>query len=93
MKKYVSLNGKENIDFERIAFFHYEGRLNEKNPNLYDGKENCCGCYACYNRCKEIKHDAIVMTQDSEGFFYPTVDLEKCVGCQSCVRVCGFKQA
>lgn len=49
------------------------------------GVQNCCGCEACVQACP--KH-CITMTMNSEGFYYPQVDVKKCVTCRSCVNVC-----
>jgi len=57
-------------------------------PVLYEKKENCCGCTACYAICPV---HAISMEPDEEGFLYPIVDEEKCVRCYQCLRVCAFK--
>lgn len=57
-------------------------------PILYDKKENCCGCSACFAICS--KH-AITMETDEEGFAYPVVNKEKCVRCYQCLKVCAFK--
>lgn len=48
-------------------------------------KQNCCGCAACTQACP--KH-CITMVEDAEGFLYPDVELEKCVDCNMCQRVC-----
>ena len=48
-------------------------------------KRNCCGCAACVQRCP--KH-CIALREDSEGFFYPEVDVSACIGCGLCERVC-----
>ena len=45
----------------------------------------CTGCAACVNRCPK---DAIRMEYDGEGFLHPVVDVEKCVNCGLCMRVC-----
>lgn len=58
-------------------------------PTLYENKENCCGCSACYSVCP-VK--AITMTADTEGFLYPTIDENKCIGCHKCLQVCSFKE-
>ncbi len=55
-------------------------------PKLKRGKE-CCGCTACASICPK---DAIKMSGDNLGFVYPEVDLEKCVECGACERVCAF---
>ena len=52
-----------------------------------DNKKNCCSCSACVNICPK---NAIYMKEDSEGFKYPFVDLEKCVNCGLCNKVCPF---
>ncbi len=57
-------------------------------PKLYENRENCCGCSACYSICPV---HAILMEPDDEGFLYPTVDEAKCMRCYKCVSVCAFK--
>lgn len=57
-------------------------------PELYERRENCCGCSACYAICP-IR--AISMEPDREGFLYPTVDAKKCIRCYRCIDVCAFK--
>ncbi len=48
-------------------------------------KEDCVGCNACVQRCP--KH-CILMEEDEQGFLYPKVDLEKCIECHLCEKVC-----
>ena len=48
-------------------------------------KKNCCGCSACVQRCP--KH-CISLSEDSEGFLYPSVDELTCVDCGLCEKVC-----
>ena len=48
-------------------------------------KEQCCGCSACVNICP--KH-SISFQEDKEGFLYPKIDLETCVDCGLCEKVC-----
>ena len=59
-------------------------------PVLYERKEDCCGCTACYAICPK---GAIEMKEDEEGFEYPRIDEEKCVRCGMCLRVCPIKEA
>ncbi len=60
----------------------------KKLPELYEKREDCCGCSACYAICPA---NAISMEPDEEGFLYPTVDAEKCVRCYKCLSICAFK--
>ena len=55
---------------------------------MYQKKEDCCGCSACYAVCPQ---KAIVMQADEEGFLYPRIDEEKCVDCGMCRNVCAFQ--
>lgn len=48
-------------------------------------KEDCCGCNACGDICPK---DAITFKTDNEGFWYPEVDLCKCIDCHLCEKVC-----
>lgn len=48
-------------------------------------KEDCCGCYACYNICPK---QCITMKTDNEGFWYPNIDNNKCINCNLCEKVC-----
>lgn len=48
-------------------------------------KHNCCGCNSCVQKCP--KH-CISMYEDEEGFLYPQVDLDRCIDCHLCEKVC-----
>lgn len=48
-------------------------------------KIDCCGCNACGDICGK---QAITFKTDNEGFWYPEVDMEKCVDCGLCEKVC-----
>lgn len=45
----------------------------------------CCGCGACAEVCPK---GCIDMRQDFEGFYYPKVDSQQCIGCSKCIRAC-----
>lgn len=59
-------------------------------PILFERKEDCCGCTACYAICSK---SAISMVEDEEGFEYPHIDEVKCVRCKMCLMVCPIKKA
>lgn len=48
-------------------------------------KTKCCGCTACVSCCPK---KCISMQYDEEGFLYPVVDIEACVNCGGCEKVC-----
>lgn len=48
-------------------------------------KIDCCGCNACGDACPK---QAITFKTDNEGFWYPEVDMQKCVNCGLCEKVC-----
>ena len=48
-------------------------------------RTDCCGCTACASVCL---HDAIMMKSDAEGFAYPLVNINKCINCGLCEKVC-----
>lgn len=61
----------------------------ERNiPVLYQKKEECCGCKACYSICPK---SAIQMIQDDEHFDYPYIDEKKCIRCNLCIKVCPIR--
>ena len=57
-------------------------------PSLYDNRVNCCGCGACKCICPV---SAITRVEDEEGFLYPVVNADTCIGCQKCASVCILK--
>lgn len=63
---------------------------NKPIPVLYERKEDCCGCTACYAICPK---SAIEMKEDEEGFEYPQINEEICVRCGMCMKVCPIKEA
>ena len=48
-------------------------------------KKECCGCWACYNVCPK---QSIKMLEDMEGFRYPSINLDSCINCGLCEKVC-----
>lgn len=54
---------------------------------IINDKTLCSGCAACTNACPV---DAISMQEDEEGFLYPLVDINRCIKCSKCIRVCPY---
>ncbi|MBD5355798.1 MAG: 4Fe-4S binding protein [Bacteroides sp.] len=52
--------------------------------NIKD-KKDCVGCNACIQRCPK---QCISMHEDKQGFLYPKVNLELCINCGLCEKVC-----
>lgn len=48
-------------------------------------KEECCGCKACGDICTK---NSITFHTDEEGNWYPKVNIETCVDCGFCEKVC-----
>ena len=48
-------------------------------------KKDCCGCNACGDVCP--KH-SITFKIDKEGFWYPEVEMDTCIDCHLCEKVC-----
>ena len=46
---------------------------------------NCDGCTACSSICPK---GAIDMSPDKYGFLYPIVNMDKCINCGLCTKVC-----
>lgn len=56
---------------------------------LFDKKEDCCGCSSCENICPV---NAIEMIRCNEGFRYPAINHSVCISCKKCINVCPFKK-
>ena len=54
---------------------------------VFDKKEDCSGCGVCKAVCNK---DAITMEQDNYGFYYPQINIERCVSCGKCRSNCHF---
>lgn len=55
--------------------------------NVYDSKENCCGCGMCAQICAK---SAIKLKEDKYGFWYPEIDQNLCTNCGACRKNCSF---
>ena len=51
-------------------------------------KAECFGCEACTQICGR---NALSMTEDDEGFRYPSIDESLCINCGLCRKVCPFE--
>ena len=56
----------------------------KKNVSLLE-KSKCYSCRSCFLSCPK---GAITMEENTEGFFYPSVDEARCTGCGLCARRC-----
>lgn len=52
-------------------------------------KVDCCGCNACGDICPT---QVIEFVTDNEGFWYPKVNLDKCIDCGLCEKTCPMLQ-
>lgn len=67
-----------------------EQNLDKCIPQLYSkDKHDCCGCTACVSICPA---NAIEMVEDEEGFLYPQINVNKCIKCNTCIKICRFKR-
>ncbi len=48
-------------------------------------KVDCCGCEVCGDICPK---GSITFEIDEEGFWYPYVNMETCIDCKLCEKVC-----
>ena len=55
---------------------------------LFEKKKSCCGCSACANICPK---NAIEMKADELGFIYPVINLDLCISCGACKKVCAYQ--
>lgn len=64
----------------------------EEKPlyHVQKNKQDCTGCAACVNACPV---HCITMETDAEGFRYPKIDLEKCIHCDKCRKLCAEAKA
>lgn len=85
-------NNQKVKDLEHSSYINIDkSKIKLENiPNLYEKKDECYGCYACYNICMSEGGNAILMLADSQGFYYPIIDVSKCIGCKKCLKVCQF---
>lgn len=47
--------------------------------------DTCTGCFACKAVCP---HDAIEKHMNNDGFYYPSINRNKCKSCHRCEKVC-----
>lgn len=58
--------------------------------HIRENNQKCSGCRACINICPV---GAIQEGKDVLGFFYPKLNIEKCVDCGLCEKVCHIDSA
>ena len=49
----------------------------------------CCGCGLCIEECPQ---KCIELSQDEEGFYYPSIDSLACIKCGKCLSSCTYKK-
>ncbi len=87
---FIEQGKKEYTPHKSTRYINVAPEHEKKLPELYEKRENCSGCSACFAVCSKT---AIVMIPDEEGFLYPVVDAARCVCCYKCLNVCAFKEA
>lgn len=50
---------------------------------------NCCGCSACVQKCPK---QCLTMSQDKDGFLFPTLVSDDCIDCGLCAKVCPMEK-
>ena len=69
----------KSVDSSRNSAFKRNTVTNVVNDH------RCTGCGACAHLCPK---KAITMAENSEGFFVPHIDAEKCIDCGICLKKC-----
>ena len=64
--------------------------VREPLPFVQENKNDCTGCAACVGVCPV---NCITMEADKEGFRYPKIDLDKCIHCNKCRKLCEAAQS
>ncbi len=52
---------------------------------ILDVKDTCTGCGACVSICPK---QALDLSYNEEGFYYPNLNENKCIYCKACEKVC-----
>lgn len=60
-------------------------QLQKNERNTVCDKLNCTGCGLCQRVCPK---GAITLVPNEEGFFYPKINLKKCIDCNVCRMKC-----
>lgn len=85
----MSKNSLYLIIFNNRANLSHQYYLTMINYFQTGNPSECCGCTSCANACP--KH-CIELTPDKEGFLYPKKNLDACIDCGRCERVCPFSE-
>ena len=52
---------------------------------IEDLKNECTGCTACAFVCPK---QCIDIKLDTEGFYFPVIDKDRCISCKKCETIC-----
>lgn len=80
----IQLDTVRMMNYLKNAFGEVDRAAVDSLPNLAH-HDYCAGCAACIQVCPV---QCIAMQLDGEGFFYPEIDLSRCIRCSKCVAVC-----
>jgi coenzyme F420-reducing hydrogenase beta subunit len=79
---------KSVINKEKDTSSIYIKAITSQNQKVYPTSESkCAGCTACYEVCPK---SAIKIRDGKLGFSYPVIDLDKCIHCGLCDKVCMY---
>ena len=65
--------------------FSIIGKTSNVNLKILSLEVSCTGCAACVNACPQ---NAIKIGEHNQGFYYPELDVNKCVNCNLCEKAC-----